>query len=529
MAMGWFGRVLGMGLGFFRKMPMGRVETHVRMVLRCGVSAVAGLVLVSQASAETLREAIAEAYRNNPSLKAEQADARAADEVVAQAKAQYGPSINARGSYGYTENRFVPSTVARKQNGFGTEYAVSLSQPLFTSGRLTANLAQARAGQGIGRESMRSAGLSLLSNVVAVYVNVLRDQQLVEIAQQNVDILDGQLEQTNARYKARFATATDLTQTENRLAFGRAQLEIARGNLLSSRNSYRNVVGHYPGQLAPVMPLPRLPETLEDAIVIADRQNPDLEIARLSQQASRAQLGAARANMGPNVTLDGSVSRSPLSVESDSLRQISSSAQVTVTMPIYTSGLLNARVREVLQRNDADNQRVEQASRDVRERVASLWDQLSAARRAIPIYHTAVLAAEKAVDGVRKQQAAGQATSLDVLDTTRDLLNSRTAEIQAEAQLFALHSQLLAALGELDVTDFEPMELPYDPAAYDVTGFVGLPTGPLIEPVDRVLYDTHPKHSPVQAETGSEPGHDMSAEPPVGLTMPRKENSPNPE
>lgn len=508
---------------------MSRMCAHGRSVLRSGVAAVMVLAFASQASAETLRDAIAEAYRNNPSLKAEQADARAADEVVAQAKAQYGPSINARGSYGYTENRFVPSTIAGKQNGFGTEYSVTLSQPLFTSGRLTANLEQARAGQGIGRESMRAASLNLLSDVVAVYVGVLRDQQLVEIAQQNVDILDGQLEQTNARFKARFATATDLTQTENRLAFGRAQLEIARGNLLSSRNSYRNVVGHYPGPLEPVMPLPRLPETLDDAIVIADRQNPNLEIARLSQAASRALLGAARANRGPNVSLDASVSRSPLSVESDSLRQISSTAQVTVTMPIYTSGLLEARVREVLQINDADNQRVEQASRDVREQVASLWDQISAVRRAIPIYHTAVLAAEKAVDGVRKQQAAGQATSLDVLDTTRDLLNSRTAEIQAEAQLFSLHSSLLAALGELDVTDFEPTELVYEPDAYDVTGFVGLPTGPLIEPVDRVLYDAYPQHSPVQAETDNEPGHDMSVEPPVGLTMPPRESALTPK
>lgn len=495
------------------------VQRRLKVLLRAGVATIIAASALTPAFAETLREAIAEAYRNNPSLKAEQADARAADEVVAQAKAQYGPSINARGSYGFTENRFVPSTIARKQNGFGTEYSVSLSQPLFTSGRLTANLEQARAGQGIGRESMRAASLGLVSNVVAVYVGVLRDQQLVEIAQQNVDILDGQLEQTNARFKARFATATDLTQTENRLAFGRAQLEIARGNLLSSRNSYRNVVGHYPGQLAPVMPLPRLPETLEDAIVIADRQNPELEIARLSESASRAQLAAARANMGPNVSMDASVTRSPLSVETDSLRQITSSAQVTVTMPIYTSGLLDARVREVLQRNDADNQRVEQASRDVREQVASLWDQISAVRRAIPIYHTAVVAAEKAVDGVRKQQAAGQATSLDVLDTTRDLLNSRTAEIQAEAQLFSLHSALLAALGELDVTDFEPSELVYEPDAYDVTGFVGLPTGPLIEPVDRVLYDAHPKHSPVQEETNSEPGHDMSVEPTVSLSL----------
>lgn len=500
----------------------------VSNALLCGLCATIGIAQISPVGAETLNEAIAEAYRNNPSLKAEQADARASDEVVAQARAQYGPSISARASYGYTENRFVPSTIAPRVNGFGTEYSVMLSQPLFTSGRLTANLAQATAGQGISRETMRSAGLTLLSDVVNVYVGVLRDQQLVEIAQQNVDILSGQFEQTSARYKARFATVTDLNQTENRLAFGRAQLEIARGNLLGSRNSYRNVIGHYPGQLAPVTPLQALPATLDDALLLADRQNPNLEIARLSEQASRAQLAAARANRGPNVSLDASAGRTPFSIETDSTSQINLSAQVSVTMPLYTSGLLDARVREVLQRNDADNQRVEQASRNVREQIASLWDQISAIRRAIPIYRAAVVAAESAVVGVRTQQAAGQATSLDVLDTTRDLLTSRTAEIQAEAQLYALHSSLLAALGELDVADFAPVELLYDPDVYSVSGIVGLPTGPLIEPFDRVLYNSRPAHGAVQIENGSEPGHDMATEPTTSLAAPPAGSPPPP-
>jgi len=49
-------------------------------------------------------------------------------------------------------------------------------------------------------------------------------------------------------------------------------------------------------------------------------------------QAVQAQLGAARADRGPNVSLDASVGRSPVSVETDATRQISSSAQVTVTI-----------------------------------------------------------------------------------------------------------------------------------------------------------------------------------------------------
>jgi len=494
----------------------------IRWQLRHALGWALGVAVALPAAAhgETLEEALAQAYANNPALKADEASSRAADEVVAQARAQYGPSVSARGSYGYTENRFVPSRISPQQDGFGFEYSVGVTQPIFTSGRLTAQLKQAKAGQGVSREVLRATRLNLLAAVVGTYVSVLRDEQLVAIAEENVLILRDQFDETQARFDKRFATATDLNQTQNRLSFGQAQLEIARGNLLASRNAYRNLVGHYPGDLTRVPPLPALPESLEAALSIANSENPSLRIARLSEEASRASLALARAERGPDVSVGASVSRAPLSPERDSLRQITTQAQVSVTVPVYTSGLLVARVREAEQRNDADNQLIEQSSRDVREQIASTWDSLSATRRAIPIYQAAVDAAREAVEGVRKQQRAGQATSLDVLDTTRDLLTSRTATAQAEAQLYIQHANLLATLGRLDITDFDQQAPVYDPEAYHETFWAGLPTGPVIQPIDSILYNPGTDHGPVQVEQDSEAGHDMATEPAVTLDEP---------
>ena len=60
--------------------------------------------LCAPASAESLSDALAMAYQNNPTLEAQRAALRATDEGVTQAKAGYRPSISANGSIGKSES-----------------------------------------------------------------------------------------------------------------------------------------------------------------------------------------------------------------------------------------------------------------------------------------------------------------------------------------------------------------------------------------------------------------------------------------
>jgi outer membrane protein len=462
---------------------------------------------------ETLVDAVHKAYLNNPSLLAAEADSRASSEVVAQAKAQFGPSISASASYGYTRSQIVTPLDTAAIGGWALNYDFSVSQPIFTSGRLTGQLEQALAGESSAREQARVTEMTLMSNVIRAYAGVLRDQRLVVIAEQNVKLLGGQVTETKARYDARYATSTDLNQTQTRLSFYRAQLESAQGNLLASRNFYRNLVGQYPGNLAPLPSLPGLPGDVEAAQQIADLNNPSLRILRLTERGSRAAIAVARAERGPTVSLIGSASRAPYSITDYSTHLLTQTGAVRVTMPLYASGQITARVRETIARNDADNQRIEQQAREVREGVASAWDQLSATRRAIPSYQEAVLAAQRAFEGAQKQETAGQITSLDVLVTAQDLLNAQTSEAQAEAQLYVLHANLLTGMGVLDIHSLDATTPVRNPADYRATFFAGLPTAPIVRPVDSLLYMPQPKHGPVQTEHDTEAGHFMSPEP----------------
>lgn len=464
--------------------------------------------------AETLGEAIGDAHRHNPAVEASRAASHAAQERVQQAKAQFGPTLTADASYNFAWRRVSQNgTTVLRQQGFTPQLSVSLDQPLFTFGRLAALRRIADAGYRASVADMRAAEQEMIANVVIAYASVLRDDKLVSIARENLTQLTETLDQIKARYSARYATETDLQQTRNRIFSGQAQLELAQGALLASRNRYRNVVGHYPDALAPLPQLPPLPRDIEDAQALGGTASPVLEAARNDLRAAQARIAQTRGNARPYAGIQASLARSPVSVENDDVRELSAQVQFGVTVPLYSAGLLSSRIREARQLADAATQQVEQTSRDVRENIASYWDQLSATRRALPAYARAVAAAQVALEGAQQQQLAGQATSLDVLDTARDLLNSRQAKAQAEAQLYVQHATLLGAMGQLRADNFAPGTPQFDPDRYRGLGWTGLPTGPLVEAADGLALDGRFRPSPVAVESDAEPGHAMAPEP----------------
>lgn len=492
---------------------LGGVNANRRMRL-LPILCMAAITMPSSLGAETLEQAIADAYQHNPGVEASRASTHAAQERLQQAKAQFGPTLTADASYNFAWRRVTQAgTTVLRQQGFTPQLAVSLDQPIFTFGRLSAQRRIASAGYSASVADMRAAEQELMANVVIAYASILRDEKLVEIARDNLSQLTETLDQISARYLARYATETDLQQTRNRIFSGQAQFELAKGALLASRNRYRNLVGHYPAALAPLPQLPPLPARIEDAQALGKVSSPLLETARLDLTAAQARIAQARGNARPYLGAQASLSRSPLSIENDRISEVAGQVQLGLTVPLYSSGLLSSRIREASQLADAASQQLEQTSRDLRENIASYWDQLSATRRAMPAYARAIAAAQTALDGAQQQQLAGQVTSLDVLDTARDLLNSRQARAQAEAQLYVQHVTLLGAMGQLRAETFAPGTPAFDPSLYDGIDWAGLPTGPLIEAVDAIAYDSRFKRSSVAIENDTEAGHTMGSEP----------------
>jgi len=470
------------------------------------------------ARAETLEEAVITAHESSPSLEIRRALTRAADERVVQADAAYGPSLSVNASHEFTYSRTRFTEFQSEDDGFATSGSLNLTQPLFTSGRLAAAVDIAEASRLAARQDLRGESQQLILDVVTAYVSLQRDLELYQVAGDIYQLLLQQRDITASRLQLRDATAPDVDQTENRMQLAAGRVIEARASVESSAARYRNLVGQYPDTLAPPAPLPPLPE-LATLYEIAEQRSPSLLSAQYTELASRAQVAAARAAQGPQVSGSASAGRSPASAFQNTNYVEQVVAGVNLSVQLYSGGLQSSVVRETLERNIAAQNLVEQSRRDMRQSLASDWYQLRAADETLPRYLLAVEAAQRAVDGVKQQETSGIRTLRDVLDVTNDLFNARTSAVVAQTNRYIAHASVLRDAGMLSV-DLFGAGASYDPADYAPAGarLAGLPLQPVVEPIDRILLNDWVDPAGVDVE--ADPIYDAGAQLP-DLLVPR--------
>src|SRR5262249_12824415 len=128
-----------------------------------------------------------------------------------------------------------------------TTFAATGTQTIFNGFQTGNRTRQAEAQVLSARETLRSTEQTVLLNAATAYMNLLRDAAIVELQRSNVNVLEATLRQTRDRFAAGEVTRTDVAQSESRLAAGRSQLLTAESNYVTSKATYRQVIGVEPG------------------------------------------------------------------------------------------------------------------------------------------------------------------------------------------------------------------------------------------------------------------------------------------
>lgn len=423
------------------------------------------------ASAETLTEALAKAYTSNPDLAAQRAALRAVDEDVAAAISGYRPNIAGRASV----DRLDAGGAASGQASNSQAASATIDQPVFRGFR-TRNSVRAADSQVLAqRERLRTSEQTILQQVVTAYMDVVRDEAVLRLNQNQVEVLQRQLEANRDRFEVGELTRTDVAQSESRLSLAISDRTAAEGALTASREAYRRVVGQLPGTLDPAPEVPMLPPTADEAIAVAVEESPVLLAARYDEQAQRYNVAVNKGAVLPSVDASAGVSWRkdtggnnndfPGTVVGDDERT-SASIGATLTVPLYQSGSEYAAVRRAQQIQSQRLLEIAAAERQVTEEARNAWEQLRTARSTIQSASEAVRASEIALEGVTQEQMVGSRTILDVLDAQQELLNARVSLVRAQRDQYVAAYALLASMGRLTAEDLGlPVDV-YDPTEH---------------------------------------------------------------
>lgn len=442
------------------------MRLHLTSALSSGVAIGAALLLTGAASAETLREAMVRAYQTNPTITGQRAAQRATDENVPIARASGLPSL--QGSGQFTDNIVVANNNFLNPERVGTG-SLQLSVPLYQGGAVKNAVRAAETRVDAGRAQLRGVEANLFTNVVAAYMNVIRDEAIVNLNTRNVNVLDTNLRASRDRFQVGDLTRTDVAQSEARLAQARAQLQSAQANLISSRENYVAVVGVAPVGLEQPPALPTLPASPNQAVAVALEQNPQLIAARRAADATRYDINVARANRLPRVAAVSSGNYfnylGSLNVPNVPASGVNATVGAQLTMPLFQGGRPAAQVRQAEALRGQALENATGTERQVVAQVRSAYAVWQSSQEVILSAESAVRANSLSLEGVRAENSVGTRTVLDILNAEQELLNSQVTLVTARRDAYVAGFALIAAMGNAEARD------------------LGLDGGPLYDPV----------------------------------------------
>ena len=426
-----------------------------RSGLLAGAVLLAGLA--TPALADDLRDALATAYRTNPTLEAARANQRATDENVPIQRAAGLPSVSGNAQHVEILRKSDNSPTGPRRL-FSAD--VSLSVPIYAGGAVRNGLKAAKTRVEAGQADLRGTESAIFSAVVGAYMDVILSEAVVSLNRKLVEVLEVNLQATSDRFEIGDLTRTDVAQSQARLALARGDTRTAEANLAGARERYIQLVGKPPVALEPPPPLPNLPAGAEEAVAAALEANPDIIAARERAKASEYDINVAGAGRLPRIDVFTSAGYDDYfgtlgGAAAAGIAQSEKSAQagVRASIPLFQGGRPAAQRRQAQAHAQAAMETEIATERDVVAQTRAAFSSWRAANELLASNQAAGDAAELSLEGVRAENSVGNRTILDILDAEQELLSTRVRLVTARRNAYVAGFTLLAAMGRAEAKD----------------------------------------------------------------------------
>jgi multidrug efflux system outer membrane protein len=260
-----------------------------------------------------LQRIIGQAMANNRDLRIAAANIVQARAHYRVQRAEILPVIDAGVSAGYSDTGSASNTgTGAGSSGRRASFSADVGTTAFEIdlfGRIR-SLSDAALNRYFASEAAaRATRLTLVGDIADAWLAYAADQSLLAIAAQTVASATKSVELTRRRLEGGIAPRTDLRQAETVLATAQADLAAQRTAIAQDLNTLQLLVGApidpalLPGSIEEAgQTLAELPAGLDSRILL---RRPDVVEAEYQLRAANAEIGAARAELFPRISLTG--------------------------------------------------------------------------------------------------------------------------------------------------------------------------------------------------------------------------------
>ena len=402
-----------------------------------------------ESKANTLLESLQSAYLNNSKLNAERANMRASKEEKREAVSEFLPTVTISG-YNSSQDSFNSNLA--DVNIDPKERSLLVEQKIFQGFGGVANLQKKRKGQKLGEYKLKKIEQEILLETAKVHTELFLNKKKVNINLLNVELLERQVETDQNRLEKGEINLTDLAQSESSLAGARAELIVAKNNLITSKTNFEKIVGKKiidENVEASVENNLNLPESLATAFKISNSENPDLQIAFLEYEQSKLDVTIAASELSPSATLSYKRAEQD-NISSTIQERTQETVTATATWSLFAGGKNTFNYRKFKEIKNQKELLLEDQKKTTRTEVANAWSSYQSSKSVLDSIRYQVKAAEIANEGITLEYESGTSRStLEVIQSRSILLNSRINLASSERNLLISQFNLLVAVGRL--------------------------------------------------------------------------------
>jgi len=434
---------------------------------RGSIALLLGALAAMPAHATSLWEVYQNALSNDPTFLGAVAVKQQQQLDVDIAAANFWPRLDLKGGYSRSET----DDATTKTNSYGA----TLSMPLYSHGN---NVYSSRAKTVFLKAEFdfKAAQQNLIYRVAQAYFGVLTARDNVQFSKAEQRAISRQLDQTKQRFDVGLVAITDVHEAQ-----ARYDLSVAQG--IKYENDYGVALealheitgGSESGLLGLGAEAPMLrpnPEDINEWVKLAQKENPRLNSSQLSVDLAMHDRDSIRSANFPS--LDVSVTYNHSGTNSEGLvfdtttnsyingttssTGNTTSGAVTLNYNFWDAGRTREKVKQSQSTIESSKQNNEKTRRDIERQTRSAYLDSIAGVSRISALKQAVVSRESAQKAAEAGFEVGTKTTVDVLDSRRELFSAQNEYVKARYDFILNSLNLKVAAGTLNEKDLKQVD-----------------------------------------------------------------------
>lgn len=422
------------------------------------------LLLITSLNAQDLKTTVQEVLSTNPIIQERLKNYNATKEDITSAQSGYYPKLDLNLGVGIedTDRSSLPNGATDTSEDFNVyQNSLKYTHNLFNGFSTTYKVQEQEHRTGSAAYSYIEKVNDTSFDMVNQYLQVMKNQELLLTAKENVRINEEILNKVDKLYEAGLTTLSEVNKIKSSLSLARSNLVVQENSILDVSYNFQRVLGRYVdanNMSKPNMDI-TLPSSQEEATQFAMKNNPSLLVSeyniKLAQATKQEKLSPFYPKIDVEVSQAMNKNLSGIEGNDDRFR-----AMAYLTYNIFNgfsdSSAIEKSISQVYQEVESKND----LRRQVIEGINLAWVANTKLQEQLTYLENYKKYSLKTLTLYSKEYDLGRRSLLDLLSAQNDFIGAKAQIVSTEYSMLFAKYRILDAMGTLVQTvigDTEPV------------------------------------------------------------------------